>query len=453
MSSDRQVRLGPLGRRLLAAFVLVSLASVAVLTVAALIGTARGLDADQGQQRQDAANSAARVAADAYAAAGGWADADMTTVAAIAAAAGAEVTVRDADGTIVTTTSSGMGAGAMNGMGRGGVTSDVVVNGALVGSVRLGFGAPAASPGQAIAWTWILAAALVALAVAFTVALFTSRWLTSPIVRLAAVARAFARGDRAARPVPRDLIAPSELGDLARAFDAAAEDVVRSETVRRRLSADVAHELRTPLAALQAGLEELQDGYVPPTVEHLTALHDQAVRLGRIVEDLAVLSAAETAAFSLHREPIELSSLIDDAVSAARPACTARGIVIDTETSESVQVLGDVDRLHQAVGNLLSNAARYCRPGDQVLVSVTATADEAIVTVRDSGPGMPAADLPYVFDRLWRGAPSAMGAGSGIGLAVVRELAHAHGGSVAATTDGHSGMTFTIRLPRLSPAP
>ncbi len=214
----------------------------------------------------------------------------------------------------------------MNGMGRGGVTADVVVDGELVGSVRLGYRTPAESQGQAIAWTWILAAAAASLIVAFVVALFTSRWLTSPIVRLSAVARAFARGDRAVRPAPLDLTATTELGDLARAFDAAADDVARSEAARRRLSADVAHELRTPLAALQAGLEELQDGLVPPTPQHLTALHQQAVRLGRIVEDLAVLSAAESAAFSLRKEPVDLAAIVEDAVTAARPACSSRDI-------------------------------------------------------------------------------------------------------------------------------
>lgn len=453
MTSDHRPPLGPLGRRLLAAFVLVALASVAVVTVAALIGTVRGLDAGQGQQRQAAADATARAVADAYETAGGWAEADLTSAAAIAGAAGAELTVRDTQGAVVMTTSSGMGPGGMNGLGRGGVTADVVVNDELVGSVRLGYGNPATSSGQAIAWTWILGAAVAALIVAFVVALFTSRWLTSPIVRLSTVARAFARGDRTVRPTAQDMTSPTELGDLARAFDAAADDVARSEAARRRLSADVAHELRTPLAALQAGLEELEEGLVPPTPEHLGTLHQQAVRLGRIVEDLAVLSAAETAAFSLRREPVDLAELVDDAITAARPAFSARGITITSDKPAPVNVVGDVDRLHQAVGNLLSNAARYCRPGDDVRVSVTASAHEAFVTVQDTGPGIPPEDLPYVFDRMWRGGSPAPGTGSGIGLAVVRELTEAHGGSVSARSDGANGSVFTIALPRSASAP
>lgn len=448
MTSEHQPLLGPLGRRLIAAFVLVALTSIAVLTVAALIGTVQGLDAGQGQQRQDAADATAREAARAYVSAGGWASADLSSAVAVADASGAEVTMRDTQGSVITTTSSRMGAGAMNGMGRGGVSADIVVDGELVGSVRLGYGTPATSQGQAIAWTWILGAAVAALIVAFIVALFTSRWLTAPIVRLSTVARAFARGDRAVRPAPQDLSATTELGDLARAFDAAAEDVARSEAARRRLSADVAHELRTPLAALQAGLEELQDGLVPSTPEHVAALHHQAVRLGRIVEDLAVLSAAESAAFSLRRQPVDLAALVDDAITAARPACTARGIALTPGEFASVEVMGDVDRLHQAVGNILSNAARYCRSGDDVRVAVSATAHDAVVTVQDTGPGIAVEDLPHVFDRMWRGAKPVSGTGSGIGLAVVRELIEAHGGSVAASSDGVTGTTFTVALPR-----
>ena len=442
--------LGRLGRRLLAAFVLVALASVAVVTVAALIGTMRGLDAGEGQQRQAAAEAAATEAADAYAAAGGWLDADLAGVAATAEGVDANWTVRDTAGQAVAGSSIGigMGMGAMNGAGRGGVSADVVVDGALVGSLRLGFGTPATSQGQVIAWTWILVAAVLALVIATLAALFTSRSITAPVVRLATVARAFAGGDRAVRPDPADVAAPTELGELARAFDAAAADVERSETARRRLSADVAHELRTPLAALQAGLEELEDGLVPATPERLAALHDQSLRLGRLVEDLAVLSAAETASFSMRHEPVDLSALTDEAVQAARPTFAGRDISLDSAIASDMRVVGDRDRLHQAIGNLLSNAARYCRAGDSVRVTLAPEPDATVITVADTGPGIPAAELGQVFDRMWRGSAAADVSGSGIGLAVTREIVTAHGGTVTAESDGVSGTTFRLRLPR-----
>lgn len=449
MTADRPAGLGPLGRRLLAAFVLVALSSVVVLTLAALIGTTRGLSAGEDAQRQAVAEAVAVSAADAYIAAGGWAGADLGQSAAMASAAGAGLAVRDATGQPVLS-SSGMGGGNA-GMGRGGVAVDVVAEGSVVGSVRLGFGSPAMSTAQTVAWTWILLAAVVAILVAFAMAWYVSGRISRPLVRLTGVTRSFAAGDRDARSLPADTAAPGELGELARAFDTTAEDVARSERTRQAMAADVAHELRTPLAALQAGLEELRDGLVEPDQERLGALHAQSVRLGRVVDDLAALSAAETAALSLHREVLDLGVLVEDAVTAARASMEGAGLVVTTALPHGVMVDADPDRLHQAVGNLLSNATRYCRAGDSVTITLTATSDEAVVTVTDTGPGIATGDLDRVFHRLWQGSADRDGAGTGIGLAVVRELVVAHGGSVSATSDGSSGATFTIRLPRLAP--
>jgi two-component system sensor histidine kinase BaeS len=323
----------------------------------------------------------------------------------------------------------------------------VIVDGVTVGSVRLGFGSPATATAQTIAWTWILAAAVVALIVAFVVAWFVSRRISRPLVRLATVARSFAAGDRAARAAPADIAAPGELGELARAFDATADDVARSEQTRRRMASDIAHELRTPLAALQAGLEELRDGLVEPSPARLAALHEQSLRLGRVVGDLAELSAAETAGLSLERQRLDLGALVEDAVTAARASLDSAGLRVSVDVPRGVMVDGDPDRLHQAVGNLLVNAARYCRAGDAVRVRVATDVASAVVTVADTGPGIRPTDVPRVFDRLWRGAADTDVAGSGIGLAVVRELVAAHGGTVTAQSDGSTGTTFTIRLP------
>jgi two-component system sensor histidine kinase BaeS len=240
-------------------------------------------------------------------------------------------------------------------------------------------------------------------------------------------------------------LAPGELGELARAFDLAAEDVERSETSRGRMAADLAHELRTPLAALQAGLEELRDGYVEPDPERLAALHTQSERLSRVVDDLAALAAAETAALSLRRAPVDLGDLAAEAVVAAAPSTSAAGLEVVQRLEPGVVVDGDEDRLHQVVGNLLANAARYCRTGDRVTVTVATADGSALLRVADTGPGIPAPDLPYVFDRLWRGRADSEG--SGIGLAVVRELVEAHGGRVRVASDGRSGSTFEVSLP------
>jgi two-component system, OmpR family, sensor histidine kinase BaeS len=439
--------LGPLGRRLLAAFVLVALTSVAVLTVAALIGTARGLTAGEDARRQAAADATATAVGDAYRAVGGWAGAELGRAYGIAEAAGAGLVVRDADGAPISG-AMGMPQGmGMGGAGRGGVVSAIVVDGVEIGSVRLGFGSPATSTAQSVAWTWILVAAGVSLIVAFLVAWYVSRRISHPLVRLSNAARAFAAGDRAARADAADAAAPGELGDLARAFDATADDVVRSEVTRRNMAADVAHELRTPLAALQAGLEELRDGLVEPDGERLAALHAQSVRLARVVQDLADLSAAEMASVSMRRDLLDLGTLTADAVLAARRALDAAGIGVSTDLAPGVMVVGDPDRLHQAIGNLLGNAARYCRPGDAVHVRLASDAPWAVLDIVDTGPGIDPSDVPRVFERMWRGSADRQVPGSGIGLAVVRELVAAHGGVVEARSDGTSGTTFTVRLP------
>lgn len=215
--------LGPLGRRLLVAFVVVALSSVIVLTAAALIGTARGLTAGEDAQRQTAAAATAVAAGDAYRAAGGWAAADLTRALDTAAAAGAGLVVRDSDGAVVSSRPGMMPGGGMQGngqqgagqqgAGRGGVVAPIVVDGADVGTVRLGFGSPSSSTAQSVAWTWIAIAAVVALLVAFAVAWYVSRRISLPLSRLSNVARSFAAGDRAVRASAEDVAAPGELGE------------------------------------------------------------------------------------------------------------------------------------------------------------------------------------------------------------------------------------------------
>jgi len=437
---------GPLGRRLLAAFVLVALSSVAVLTAAALVGTARGLESAHRGERQQAAVRVAAAAGDAYAQARGWSGADLSAASAIADAAGARLVVRDSDGAMAWPgrgLGPGMGGRNTDTAAGGVVEAPVVVAGQRVGTVRLAFTA-AVTGGEAVAWSWVIGAALVALAAALAVSGYVSRRLTRPLIRLAAAARRFAAGDRDARA---RCDAPGELGEVAHAFDSMADEVVRADAVRRRLAADVAHELRTPLAALQAGLEELRDGLHAPDVQRLAALHDQTLRLGRVVQDLADLSAAESAALSLHPVDIDLAEVARVALAAQRPQLDAAGLRVDTDLADPVPARADPDRIHQAIANLLANAVRYCRPGDRVTVRVRVEQAAAVLAIADTGPGIPADDLPHVFDRLWRGRHARAVAGSGIGLAVVRELVTAHGGTVTADSPPAGGTTVTIRLP------
>jgi two-component system sensor histidine kinase BaeS len=425
---------------------MVAISSVLALTVAALVGTGQGLASAHRSERQQVASRAADAAATAYAQARGWLDADLAPASAIADAAGARLVVRDADARMVWP-GRAMGPAASGGHTDAAdasvVEAPVVVSGQRVGTVRLAF-STAASGGRAVAWSWVVGAAIVALAAALVVSGYVTRRLARPLVALAGAARRFAAGERTARAAVH---APGELGEVARAFNGMADEVVRAEAVRRSLAADVAHELRTPLAALQAGLEELRDGLRAPDAERLGALHDQTLRLGRVVQDLADLSAAESAVLSLRPVDANLAEVARAALAAQRPQLAAAGLHVHADLASAVPVHVDPDRLHQAVANLLANAARYCRPGDRVDVRAYPEGGSAVLDVADTGPGIPAEDLPLVFDRLWRGRDASAVAGSGIGLAVVRELVTAHGGSIAAQSPSGGGTTVTIRLP------
>lgn len=435
---------GRLGQWLLAAFVLVAFVSVGLITVAALVGTDRGLATVARADQQRAAHRTAQSLADAYARSGDWPDADLVEVQ--AATEGAQLFVRDADGTIVwPRQGSGPGGRGSGSHSNGGsmATAAIEVGGVRVGEVWLVFHTVIDSE-RTVAWSWVVRAAAVALAAALLVSWYVSRRLTAPLLSLARTARTFARGDRSARSGIRPR---GELGDLARAFDSMADDVVRAESVRRQLAADVAHELRTPLAALQAGLEELRDGLCEPDPSRLGSLHDQALRLGRVVDDLAELSAAEAAAPSLRASDVDLAAVSAAALDAQEPRLRAAGLVISRDIRGPVRIVGDADRLNQAVSNLLANAGRYCRPGDTVTLRVAIRDGQAVAQVADTGPGIADRDLPHIFERLWRGPGSHAVAGSGIGLAVVRELVTAHGGSVGAESVLGQGSVFTIRLP------
>lgn len=442
--------LGQLGKRLLLAFVLVAVSSVLVLVAAALIGVDRGVHAAQQANREQLALAAATAAADAYRQAGGWEGAELGRSLALGDAASARLSIVDTDGTVLAGPGSGNpargNAGQADSSGQGAVTADVIVDGTRVGTVRVNLGGNSGTRILDVAWMWIAVAALVALTVAIAASWFVTRRLVRPIRSMTEAARSFGAGNRKVRTAGD---APGELGDLAHAFNDMADAVVRSDTERRNLTADVAHELRTPLAALQAGLEELRDGLIEPTPAGLAGLHDQSLRLGRVVADLAELSAVETAALSLDLAPVDLAALAADALSRAEPQLRAAGLATELENADPVWVRADADRLHQAVGNLLANSARYCQKGDKVTLKALTDGDDAVLTVADTGPGIPAEELPHIFDRLWRGSAAEHVSGSGIGLALVREIVTSHGGTVRAASAPGEGTAISLRLPRL----
>jgi two-component system sensor histidine kinase BaeS len=441
--------LGSLGTRLLLAFVVVAVSSILVLTGAALIGVDRGVQAGQQSDRQQVAEAAADAAADSFRVAGGWAGADFTRVVSIGAAALARLVLLDETGSTLASTENAGGHSAGNGrtMGAGATVAAVLVDGVEVGSVRVAFPVGAPSPVVDIAWAWILIASLLALAIAFTASWVVTRLLVGPLRKVTDAARSFTAGNRQSRATGD---APGELGELAIAFNGMADEVVRSDRNRRNLTADVAHELRTPLAALQAGLEELRDGLVSPDPERLAALHDQSLRLGRVVSDLAELAAVETAGPLLREGRVDLTKVVREEMALHESQLRAAGLRVAANLPGPVWVRADADRLHQAVGNVLANTVRYCRPGDSVTISLSAGHEESVLEISDTGPGIPAAELPFVFDRLWRGEAARHIPGTGIGLAVVREIVSSHGGTVEVDTHTSGGTRVRVRLPAVA---
>jgi signal transduction histidine kinase len=237
---------------------------------------------------------------------------------------------------------------------------------------------------------------------------------------------------------------PREIRALARAFNAMSSRLAADTEARRRLLADVSHELRTPLAVIQGNVEAMMDGVYPADRAHLERVLAETRHLERLIEDLRTLSLADAGALPLHREPIDLAALVEEAVSGFRPQADAAGVAIAVEAGTVPTVELDPRRMRQVLANLLSNALRHTPSGGAVTVRVGAEHDAVVLEVADTGSGMEAEDAARAFDRFWRAGE---GAGAGIGLAIVRDLARAHGGDVELVSSPGAGTTVRCRLP------
>ena len=243
---------------------------------------------------------------------------------------------------------------------------------------------------------------------------------------------------------------PDEIGELAHAFNAMADGLTRLERGRRRLVSDVAHELRTPLTNLRGYLEALEDGVVQPTPAIIHALHEEAILLGRLVDDLQELALAESGHLRLVRQPVALAALITQAVQALQPVAADKGVTISTEVAPNLPpTSADPGRIGQVLRNLLDNALRHTPAAGQITVAATLRDTEIVVEVRDTGSGIAPDDLPHIFERFYRAdqARARATGGAGLGLAIVRQLVALHGGRVWAASRPGTGTTFTFTLP------
>lgn len=276
---------------------------------------------------------------------------------------------------------------------------------------------------------------------------FTGRIVTRHLTRLTDfVKRLDFKGLSARAPVEGD----AEVAALAQAFNSMLDRMEASERVRRELFAEVAHELRHPLAVLKGRLDMMQDGVVPLTPEQVLRLQDQVISLTRLVGDLRDLSLADVGQLPLHLAPVDLGGLVQDLSENMEPVAADREIRLHTEVAPGMPRLrADSDRIRQVLLNLLTNALQHTPAGGRVDLQVWAEGAHAMVRVTDTGPGIAPDDLPRIFDRFYRSGRTGARAvgGSGLGLAIVRSLVALHGGTVEAESAQGQGSRFTVALP------
>jgi signal transduction histidine kinase len=308
---------------------------------------------------------------------------------------------------------------------------------------------------QAFPQPWVLLLVVCGLPLAFallstTIGGLMFRRISRPLAELMTAIDALAAGELSVRVTERYR---GEFGRLAHSFNRMASELERAEQQRRNLTADVAHELRTPLHIIQGNLEGLLDGVYQATPEQLEATLDETRLLARLVNDLQTLSLAEAGQLPLHRQALLAEDLLEDARTSFAGQAVAAGVTLQIRAAEGAGELtlyGDPDRLDQVLANLVSNALQHTPAGGEIDLEARAAAGGLELTVRDSGQGIAAEYLPYIFDRFWRGDPARtrrVGAGSGLGLAITRQIVQAHGGHIGVESQAGQGATFTVWLP------
>jgi signal transduction histidine kinase len=240
---------------------------------------------------------------------------------------------------------------------------------------------------------------------------------------------------------------PRAMRSLTRAFNNMAARLHQTDEQRRNLLADVTHELRTPLTVIQGNLEGMIDGVYPADEANLRAVLDETHLLSRLIDDLRTLALAESGALQLRKELTDPNLLISETVSAFQLQAEAAAVTLTATGADLPLILLDPARMRQVLANLLANALRYSPRGSTVLIGKESTDERIQITVKDSGPGIPAEDLPHIFERFYKSADSG---GMGLGLAIARHIVLAHGGNIRAESEPGQGTTIQIELPVIS---
>lgn len=293
--------------------------------------------------------------------------------------------------------------------------------------------------------------ALVATGLAILLGGLLALSLTRPLRELTEATGEIARGNLGLQVKIRS---QDELGRLATSFNRMSSDLARATQARRQMTADIAHDLRSPLSVISGYAEALDDGKLPGSPEIYEVLHQEAQRLNRLVEDLRLLSLADAGELPLTLQRIAPEVLLTRTVARHAIHAGQKQIALQVETAPGLpEVNVDVERLAQVLDNLILNAFRYTPPGGKIDLGASAAAGGVQIEVQDTGGGIPAEDVPFIFDRFYRGDKARVqneepGSGSGLGLAIARSIVQAHGGQIRVESQVEQGTRFIILLPK-----
>ena len=269
--------------------------------------------------------------------------------------------------------------------------------------------------------------------------------ISRPVRELTEGTKALAAGDLGHQVPVRTA---DEIGQLAQSFNRMSADLAHSTQLRKQMTADIAHDLRTPLSVILGYSEALQDEKLPGTPEVYGAMYHQAQHLNRLIDDLRTLSLADAGQLTLQRRAVRPSDLLEHAAIAYLPQAEERGIQLSVAADATPAISVDPDRLGQVIGNLVGNALRHTPDGGHIELAAALAGPRVVLSVTDDGPGIPVEDLPHIFERFYRGDKARVDDGSsGLGLAIARSLVEAHGGQMGVENVATGGARFTVALP------
>ena len=296
----------------------------------------------------------------------------------------------------------------------------------------------------------LLYGALIGSVIALLLGIFLSRTLTRPIRELTQATHAVSEGDLSQQVIVRS---NDELGELAKAFNRMSTELSRSVNTRKQMTADIAHELRTPLSLILGHAEAVHDGVLPPTRENFEIIREEATRLEHLVNDLRTLSLADAGELSMNPQIIEPERLIQEVASLYQYETQKKNISLDVDIAPALPTIEvDPGRMTQVLTNILDNATRHTPAGGRITLSAKQAGDQVELAIQDSGPGLKADELERIFERFYRADASRQrdddaSGGSGLGLTIAKSIVQAHNGQLSAESEAGAGLKIKILLP------